>query len=137
MSLVGIALNLSNHTIFVVAWYDLELTGYQKERQDCELEKTFEEREKYLREKGIELPSEGLRPKDIKTEQPEWQKTVKTRKRQDFYKQLEGIEQDQVLKEQRMREQSHQYAIPGDRVSQTTTAKDMASKYEESLYVFI
>lgn len=112
----------------------MDLSGYQKERQDTELEKTFEEREKYLREKGIELPTDtSLRMKEIKSEQPEWQKLVKGKKTEGFYKQLEGVEQDQILREQRLREQSHQFAIPGEQVSKTTTARDMASKYEESL----
>lgn len=43
------------------------------------------------------------------------------------------LEEDQVLKEQRLREQSHQYAVPGEKIVSNSMAKGMAQKYQENL----
>jgi hypothetical protein len=74
-----------------------------------------------------------LKRKDIKSEQPEWQKTVKTKKNQDYYSKLQELETEQLLKEQRTREQNHQFAIPGDSVGKSSLAKGMASQYENQM----
>lgn len=117
-----------------IAWYDYDLVGYQKERQDTELEKTFEERERYLKEKGINISDHQLKPKIIRELQTEWQAAVKEKKsNEDYLSKLSVIEQEQILREQKIREQSHQYAIPGEKVLKASQAKDMAAKYEESL----
>lgn len=44
-----------------------------------------------------------------------------------------SLEEEQVLKEARLRESSHQFAIPGDKVVANSMAKGMAQKYQESL----
>lgn len=120
-------------SIFSIAWYDYDLVPYQKERYETELEKTFEEREKYLKEKGIEIPTDHLKPKNFKGTETEWQQLVKERKSSDYYTKIAEIESEQIVKEQRNREQSHQYAIPGEKILKATQAKDMAAKYMESL----
>jgi titin len=117
----------------LTAWYDYDLVGYQKERTATELEKTFDERQKYLAEKGIELKHDEFKPKQIKDPETEWQKSVKEKKGQDYYEKLSEIEVDQLLREQRIREQSHQYAIPGEKIVKSSAAKGMAAQYEQSL----
>ena len=63
----------------------------------------------------------------------EWQKSVKTKKNEDYYSKLMSLEEEQVLKEARLREASHQFAVPGDKVVANSMAKGMAQKYQESL----
>lgn len=99
-----------------------------------DLEKTFDERNQQLQEQGgIDINAEHLKPKLIKGEAPEWQKAVKGKKNQDFYNKLQVVETDQLLKEQRNREQSHQFAIPGETLVKSSLAKGMASQYEKQL----
>lgn len=74
-----------------------------------------------------------LHKKQIKPDQPDWQKTVKGKKNQEYYSKLQELEQEQLLKEQRTRESNHQYAIPGETVGKTSLAKGMASQYESTL----
>lgn len=44
--------------------------------------------------------------------------------------QLEG---EQIVKENRIRESSHQFAIPGEKISRKSVARGMAQSYEDSL----
>jgi titin len=74
-----------------------------------------------------------LKKKVKKGEQPDWQKTVKGKKNSEYYSKLQDLESDQILKEQRIREQSHQFAIPGDSAGKSSLAKGMASQYENQL----
>lgn len=116
------------------AWYDYDLVAYQKERTVTDLEKTFDERNQHLQEVGgIDLNAVHLKQKHIKGEQPDWQKTVKGKKNQEYYDKLQELETEQLLKEQRTREQSHQFAIPGDAVGKSSLAKGMASQYESQM----
>lgn len=100
-----------------------------------DLEKTFDERNLHIQEHGgIDLNAVHLKPKDIRPDQPDWQKTVKTKKNQDYYSKLQELETEQLLKEQRTRESNHQFAIPGESVGKSTSlAKGMASQYENQL----
>lgn len=119
---------------FSPAWYDYDLVAYQKERTVTDLEKTFDERNQQLQAQGgIDLNAVHLQKKQIKSEQPDWQKTVKGKKNQEYYSKLQELEQEQLLKEQRTREQNHQLAIPGETVGKTSLAKGMASQYESTL----
>jgi hypothetical protein len=43
------------------------------------------------------------------------------------------LEDEQVVKETRLRETSHQFAIPGEKVIQKSLAKGMAQSYENKL----
>lgn len=69
---------------------------------------------------------------DVK-EVPEWQKTVKEKKTDGYYNKLQELEQDQLLRETKLREGSHQFAIPGQKVVNKSMAKGMAQKYEEQM----
>ena len=69
----------------------------------------------------------------IKEPETDWQKSVKTKKNEDYYNKLMNLEEEQVLKETRLREQSHQFAVPGDTVVNNSMAKGMAQKYQENL----
>lgn len=124
----------SCNRILYSAWYDYELTAYQKERQDTELEKTFEDRRQYLSEQGGAKVAEHFNKQkpDVK-EVPEWQKTVKEKKTDGYYNKLQELEQDQLLRETKLREESHQFAIPGQKVVNKSMAKGMAQKYEEQM----
>lgn len=88
-----------------------------------------------MREKGINIgDQQQFKPKIIKELQTEWQAAVKEKKtNEEYLSKLSVIEQEQILREQKIREQSHQFAIPGDKVLKASQAKDMAAKYEESL----
>lgn len=127
-------MNIANY-VSSLAWYDYDLVAYQKERNVTDLEKTFDERSQHIQEHGgIDLNAVHLKPKDIRPDQPDWQKTVKTKKNQDYYSKLQELETEQLLKEQRTRESNHQFAIPGDSVGKSTSlAKGMASQYENQL----
>lgn len=118
-----------------LAWYDHELVQYQKERAETELEKTFEDRRQYLSEQGgINVKyGEHLKPKIEKKEDTEWQQVVKGKKGEEFYNKLQTIDQEQLLKETKHREESHQFAIPGQKVVQSSMAKGMAQKYLQNL----
>ncbi|XP_018397088.1 PREDICTED: titin [Cyphomyrmex costatus] len=113
-------------------WYDYGLTQYQTERENTELERVFDERHQSVSQ-GIEIATEHLGPKVIKEPETEWQKSVKSKKNEDYYNKLMNLEEEQMLKETRLREASHQFAIPGDKVIAHSLAKGMAQKYEESL----
>lgn len=117
-----------------LAWYDHELAAYQKERQENELEKVFDERKQYLAEQSGTLKGvEHLKPKQIKTEAPEWQKTVLQKKNEEYYSKIQELEVEQLLKETNMRAESHQYAIPGEKIVSSSATKGMAKSYEENL----
>lgn len=111
------------------AWYD-ETTQHQ--RTETELEKTFEERQTLQRQGVIDHRPE-LKPKVIKEPETEWQQTVKKKKSEEYYNKLQELENEQVIKESRMREQSRQYAIPGEKITSSSLAKGMAQKYEDNL----
>lgn len=127
-------MNVINY-VYPSAWYDYDLVAYQKERNVTDLEKTFDERSQHIQEHGgIDLNAVHLKPKDIRPDQPDWQKTVKTKKNQDYYSKLQELETEQLLKEQRTRDKNHQYTSAGDSLGQSTSlAKGMASQYENQL----
>ena len=126
-------MSIANY-VYSLAWYDYDLVAYQKERTVTDLEKTFDERNQHIQEHGgIDLNAVHLKKKDIKGVQPDWQKTVKGKKNEDYYSKLQELESEQLLKEQRNREQNHQFARPGDSSGQTSLAKGMASQYENQL----
>lgn len=123
----------NNIIIFnAVAWYDLELATYQKERQETELEKFFDERNVNLKESGHSYNID-IKPKDFKGSEAEWQHLVKSKKGEEYYNKLQELENSQVTKEFKLREASHQFAIPGEKIVNNTMAKGMAAKYQESL----
>lgn len=112
------------------AWYDYDLVAYQKGRIDSELEITLQEESK-KKKKGIK--AQHLKPKEKKDSDTEWQKTVKKKKNEEYYNKLALVENEQLVKEQRLREEKHQFAIPGEKIVGQSIAKGMASAYEETL----
>lgn len=74
-----------------------------------------------------------LKAKVIKEPETEWQQSVKKKKREEYYNKLQELENEQVIKESRHRESTHQYAIPGEKVVSSSVAKGMAQKYQSSL----
>lgn len=119
--------------VSLVAWYDSDLVSYQKEREETELEKTFEDRRQYLAEQGGINVGEHLKPKQEVKHVPEWQQTVKQKKGEEYYNKLQELETDQLLRETKMREERHQLQIPGDKVVNTSNAKGMAQRYQNKL----
>lgn len=117
----------------MIAWYDLELAEYQKERAETELERVFDERNTTLRDSGLHVTGVHVQPKEFKEPETEWQKTVKTKKGEDYYSKIQELENEQVIKEVKLREQSHQFAIPGEKIVSNSLAKGMAQKYQENL----
>lgn len=73
-----------------------------------------------------------MRKKTLKRDEADWQKTVKSKKKDEYYNKLAELENSQVTKETKMREQSHQIAIPGEKLA-SSVSKNMAQKYEQSL----
>lgn len=116
------------------AWYDSELVSYQKERQETELEKTFEDRRQQLAEQGnVNVGQHFNKTKQEFKEVPEWTKAVQQKKNENYYSQLQELETDQLLRETKLREERHQYAIPGEKIVNKSMAKGMAQKYQEQL----
>lgn len=114
---------------FSIAWYD-ETTQYQ--RSETDLEKTFEQRQ-VLQRQGVIDHRPELKPKVIKEPETEWQQTVKKKKSEEYYNKLQELENEQVIKESRFRESTHQYAIPGEKITSSSLAKGMAQRYEDTL----
>lgn len=77
--------------------------------------------------------AEHLRPKQDVKEVPAWQQTVQQKKTGDYYNKLQELETDQLLRETKLREESHQFAIPGQKVVNKSMAQGMAQKYQEQL----
>jgi hypothetical protein len=92
----------------------------------------FDERHQSVSQ-GIEIATEHLAPKVIKEPETEWQKSVKNKKNENYYNKLMNLEEEQMLKETRLRETSHQFAIPGDKIISDSVTRGMAQKYEETL----
>ena len=113
------------------AWYDIELQQYQKDRQDTELERFFDERHQAQQESGHHTIH--IMPKHFKGTEAEWQQEVKRRKNEEYYSKLQELENEQVTREIKLRESTHQFAIPGDKIVASTIAKGMAQKYEDKL----
>lgn len=118
----------------LLAWYDADLVQYQKERNETELEKTFEDRRQYLAEQGgIQVSDHAFKQKQDVKHMPEWQQAVKQKKGEEYYNKLQDLETDQLLRETKLREESHQFAIPGEKVLNISNAKGMAQRYQENL----
>lgn len=116
-----------------LAWYDIELSQYQRERQETELERVFDERNTTLKETGPYVTGIHIQPKEFKEPETEWQKSIKGKKNEDYYNKIQELENEQVVKELKIRESSHQFAIPGEKIVNSTVAKGMAQKYQENL----
>lgn len=117
--------------MYPIAWYDYELVQYQKDRSETELEKTFQERKEYLaQQESIEFTPNKAKTKEP---EPEWAQQVRTKKGEGYYNKLHDLENEQVVKESRLRESTHQYAIPGEKVVNTSMAKGMAQMYETNV----
>uniref|UniRef100_A0A182WJ15 Ig-like domain-containing protein n=1 Tax=Anopheles minimus TaxID=112268 RepID=A0A182WJ15_9DIPT len=110
-------------------WYDYDLVAYQKGRNETDLEVTLQE-EKAKKKRVTKVVQKAKSKKDGETE---WQKTVKQKKGEDYYSKLAELENEQITKEQKMREEKHQFAIPGEKVVSQSLAKGMASAYEQTL----
>ncbi|CAG0878668.1 unnamed protein product [Darwinula stevensoni] len=117
-------------------WYDYDLKGYQEERMDSELDRVFEERVNtnlsvvHHAEKDS---GEHLMTKVVKEPETEWQKEIKRRKAGALYNSYKELEEDQISKEFRMKEQSakeQQFAIPSQ---QRSLALGLATSYEARL----
>lgn len=126
--------------LFRIAWYDYDLVQYQHDRADTELEKTFEDRKQFIAEHGQTVTGDHLKPKPAGKTEAEWQQSVKGKKTADYYNKLHTLETDQLLRETKLREESHQLAIPGEKIVTATpaaggssVAKGMASMYEQKL----
>lgn len=107
---------------------------YQKDRKETELEKTFEDRRQQISEQGgVKINEHFIKQKQEVKEAPEWQKTVKQKKTDDYYSKLQVLETDQLLRETKLREESHQQTIPGEKMANKSSAKGMAQRYQEQL----
>lgn len=124
--------NLYYNIYFQTAWYDADLAQYQRERNETELQKTFQERKEYLAQQDAVEFAPINKPK-TKDADPEWLQAVKTKKSDEYYGKLQNLENEQVVKECRLREANHQYAIPGEKIVNSTMTKGMASKYEQNM----
>lgn len=119
------------HSFPFLAWYDYDLTQYQRERY--ELEQILDERQKQLAEQGGPEYNIDVKSKQFREPETEWQRKVREQKGEDYYSKLQDLENEQVSKEIRLRESTHQFAIPGEKVVKSSVAKGMAQKYQENL----
>lgn len=122
------------YLFFFLAWYDLELGAYQGERENTELERIFDERSQVQSiSQGATIVTEHLAPKVIKEPETDWQKSVKSKRSEGYFNKLSSLEEEQLLKESRLREASHQFAIPGEKVVSSSIARGMAQQYQDTL----
>lgn len=72
----------------IAAWYDYDLKTYQRDRQDGgELQKRFDDR-------GNQVPGDAgdlIRKKSVMETETEWQRQVKNKKSDDYYKNLKEV----------------------------------------------
>ena len=103
--------------------------------ENTELEKVFDERKHYLAEqsgqqlKGVEQLKTS---KVVKAQDTEWQQSVKAKKTDEYYSKLSELEQEQLLKETKLREDHHQKVVPGQKPL-NTTSKSAAHSYEQNM----
>ena len=71
----------------LVAWYDYDLKGYQRERQG-ELLRRFDERQ--ATSTNVEA-TDLIRKKSIQETETEWQQQVRKKKSEDYYKSLKEV----------------------------------------------
>lgn len=93
----------------------------------------MDERQAALAEQGGPEYNVDIQSKQYKAPETDWQKSVKQKKGEDYYSKLQELENEQVSKEIRLRESSHQFAIPGEKVVMSSVAKGMAQKYQDNL----
>lgn len=88
-----------------------------------------------MREGALQhITSVHSQQKDFKEQNTEWQKTVKNKRDDEsYYNKLQEVENEQVIKEIKLREQSHQFSIAGEKVVSSSVSRGMAQKYEETL----
>ncbi|XP_014204704.1 titin [Copidosoma floridanum] len=115
-------------------WYDSDFTQQRTEKEETEVERVFDERRQNISQNTL-IATELLGQKIHKEPETEWQKSVKSKKKEDYYHKITSLEEDQLLKESRLREASHQFAIPGDKIVNNSVAKGMAQKYQETLEI--
>jgi len=75
--------------LLCAAWYDAELSQYQKERQATDLEAFFQERSEQQAKQGEIIFEPHKQP--VKEPETEWQKTVKQKKGEDYYSKLREV----------------------------------------------
>lgn len=86
-----------------------------------------------MQRQGVIDYKPDLKQRNLKESDTEWQQTVKKKKNEEYYNKLQELEHEQIVKESRLRESSHQYAIPGEKVTSSSVARSMAQKYEKNL----
>ncbi|XP_050422457.1 titin isoform X5 [Adelges cooleyi] len=117
-------------------WYDSDLVQYQKDLQENELEKVFTERASTVQQSDygstvISAVGEHIKQKQLSEPKPEWTETVKQKKNEEYYNKLSRLEGNQVIKETKIREASHQMPIPGEKI--VSKNKGTANEFEETL----
>lgn len=70
-----------------VAWYDYDLKNYQQDRHS-ELQRRFDDRQTTTSIEATEM----LRKKSAQEMETEWQKQVKTKKNEEYYKSLKEVD---------------------------------------------
>ena len=75
-----------------IAWYDSDLKIYQKDRQEGggELLKRFEDRSAQPAS-AVEVAGDFIRKKSTLETETEWQKQVKNKKSDDYYKNIKEV----------------------------------------------
>jgi len=72
---------------------------------------------------------QGEHQKVVEQPETEWQKVARSKKGQDYYSSYKQLEDDQLLKESKIRESGHQFAVPGEKIEASSVAKGMAASY--------
>ncbi|ROT82072.1 I-connectin [Penaeus vannamei] len=112
-----------------VAWYDYDLKSYQKERQETELDRVFEERidSDYSILHESKFGEYMARPVD-KLKKPSGRNSLVRRTQEKKIKQLED-----TRRVNRKNKDVKMFASPLEHAAQHSLAKGMASRYEEQL----
>lgn len=84
---------------FLSAWYDYDLKSYQRDRQESEsgeLHKRFDDRVQQLQQQSIDA-GDLIRRKSQAEAETEWQKQVKNKKGDDYYKNIKEVTTQYIL----------------------------------------
>ncbi|XP_044003588.1 titin isoform X2 [Aphidius gifuensis] len=115
-------------------WYNIGLDQYQTERNENELERVFDERtQAVMQGGGTSFTTGQIGQKVFKRPETEWQKSVKSKKNENYYNKLGDVEEEQILKESKLRQASHQLSLLQDETESRSLVKHSVKKYDESL----
>lgn len=98
------------------------------------MERVFDERtQAVMQGGGTSFTTGQIGQKVFKQPETEWQKSVKSKKNDNYYNKLGDVEEEQILKESKLRQASHQLPLLQNETESRPLVKHSVKKYDESL----